>query len=142
MIEESRRGPYRVSTDPARLDVDAIHRLLSASYWDAERSKPVVAKSLKHSFCFGLYRGAELVGFARVVTDYTTYAYLCDVIVDESCRGKGLGKWLVERVMASPRLETVKSWFLRTTDAHGLYRQFGFTEVTDPEKLMQRKPRP
>jgi ribosomal protein S18 acetylase RimI-like enzyme len=134
-----KRGPYSITNDPSRIDLDQLHALLQTSYWANERPKSVIEKTLKHSLCFGVLKGGELVGFARAVTDYATYAYLCDVIVDQRCRGQGLGKWLIECVMEEPRLKTVKSWALMTTDAHGLYRKFGFTEITDPEKIMWKR---
>jgi len=138
LIEEAKRGRYLVSTDRARLDVAAIWTYLSKSYWAEGRSRAQVEKSLRYSVCFGLYLGRAQVGFARVVTDYATTAYLCDVYVLPEHQGKGLGRWLVERVMASKALKGVKSWSLRTRDAHDLYRKFGFAEITDPERWMKR----
>lgn len=135
--EEYKRGRYLVSTDPSRLDAEAIWSYLSTSYWAEGRTRLDVEKSLRYSLCFGLYLAGAQVGLARVITDYATYAYLCDVYVLPEHQGKGLGRWLVECAMESPRLKTVKSWTLRTKDAHGLYRRFGFAEITDPERWMR-----
>jgi GNAT superfamily N-acetyltransferase len=138
VIEEKRRGRYLVSTSPARLDAAAIWAYLSSSYWAEGRSRGEVEKSLEHSLCFGLYLGPAQIGLARVITDYATYAFLCDVYVLPEHQGKGLGKWLVECAMESEGLKSVKSWTLRTKDAHGLYRRFGFTEIVDPERWMKK----
>jgi GNAT superfamily N-acetyltransferase len=138
MIEEYRKDNFVVSTDPARLDVDAIHAYLSRSYWAEGRSKEVVARSLEHSLNFGLYDGEKQIGLARVVTDYTLFAYLCDVYVLEEYRGQGLSKWLLGCMLAYPGLDSLRLWTLRTRDAHGLYRQFGFTELAVPGSYMEK----
>lgn len=136
MIERWTRSGLEISTDPARLDADAIHAYLSASYWAAGRPRDVVEKSLKGSLCFGLYEGRTQIGLARVVTDYATYAYLCDVYVRPDKQGAGLGKWLLDCVLASEALAPVKAITLKTRDAHGLYERYGFTRVDDPERAM------
>lgn len=136
MSELFRRDGYELSTDPARLDAAAIHAYLARSYWAAQRPRETVAESLKHSLCFGLYKDGTQVGLARLVTDYATYAYLCDVYVLEEHRGKGLGTWMLECVLGSKALASVKSFTLRTKDAHGLYRKLGFAEQRDPERTM------
>jgi GNAT superfamily N-acetyltransferase len=138
MTEEYRRDNFVISTDPARLDVDAIHAYLSRSYWAEGRSKAVVARSLEHSLNFGLYDGEKQIGLARVVTDYTLFAYVCDVYVLEEYRGQGLSKWLLGCMMAYPGLDSLRLWTLRTRDAHGLYRQFGFTELARPASYMEK----
>jgi GNAT superfamily N-acetyltransferase len=139
-IIEARRGEYVISTDPARLDVDAIHDYLANhSYWAQGRPREVVARSIRHSLCLGVYRDAEQVGFARVVTDYATQANLVDVFVLEPHRGRGLGKWLVETALAHPALESVGKWRLNTRDAHGLYSRYGFEPITEPENAMIRR---
>lgn len=136
-VYEVQRDGYLISTDPARLDADAIHAYLDRSYWAAGRPKEIVAHSLRHSLCFGLYQGGEQVGLCRVITDMWTYAYLCDVYVLEAHQGSGLGKWLIETVVNCPDLCTVHRWSLLTGDAHGLYEQFGFNPLADPEKHME-----
>jgi len=141
---EAARGEYVISTDPARLDAVAIHAYLTRSYWASGRTLEAVTRSLHYSLCFGLYHSGRQVGLARVITDWTTYAYLCDVYVLEEHRGRGLGKWLVESVLAHPELQTVRRWTLITSDAHGLYAGYGFTPQANPDRHMEliRKPAP
>jgi len=131
------RGEFCISTDKTRLSIDAIHRFLSKSYWAENRPVEVIEKSIQHSICYGLYRDAEQAGFARVVTDYATFYWLCDVFIDESCRGQDLGKWLVACVVGTPELRGLRG-FLATRDAHGLYEQFGFQVPPDPRRYMVR----
>ena len=134
---EWRRGPHTISTDRARLDIEAVHDYLANhSYWALGRSLEVVRRSVEHSLCFGLYEGERQVGFARAVTDYATFAYLADVYVLEEARGRGLGKWLVSTVLAHPDLQGLRRWLLATRDAHELYRPFGFRELERPEFYM------
>jgi GNAT superfamily N-acetyltransferase len=137
---EQRRGAYTLSTDKARLDLGLIHDYLShRSYWAQGRPFEIVKRSVEHSLCFGVYHGREQAAFARVVTDYATFAWLCDVFVLEAHRGHGLGKWLVECVVAHPDLQTVKQVLLATRDAHEFYRHYGgFEPMPTPEKLMVR----
>ncbi len=136
-IHEWQRGDYEISTDPARIDLAAVHEFLSEhSYWATGRPLEVVRRSLANSIVFGIYRGHEQVGLARVVTDKATFAWLCDVYVIEEHRGHGLGKWLIECVRAHPDLQGLRRWVLATRDAHGLYAQHGFTEV-DPVHYME-----
>jgi GNAT superfamily N-acetyltransferase len=137
---EHRRGDYSISTDPARLDVDLIYRFLSqSSYWAQQRPLATVQTSLEHSLCFGVYDGSQQqVGLARVVTDRATFAWLCDVFILESHRGQGLGKWLIECVVAHPDLQR-GLFILATQDAHGLYERYGgFSPMTAPERWMVR----
>jgi GNAT superfamily N-acetyltransferase len=134
---ESRRCDYLISTDPARLDVTAIHAYLTRSYWCPGIPRDVVERSVRHSLCFGLYHGAAQVGLARVITDQATYAYLCDVYILEEHRGHGLGKWLIETVLSHPSLQGLRRFMLATRDAHGLYQQFGFREVAEPQRHME-----
>ena len=117
-----------MSTDPARLSVDAIHGYLVGSYWAAGIPRATVERSLRLSLNFGVYRGEELVGFARVVTDLATFGYIGDVFVVEAHRGRGLSKWLMECIVDHPDLKDLRRWHLVTRDAHGLYAKFGFTE--------------
>jgi GNAT superfamily N-acetyltransferase len=133
------RDEYIISTDPARLDIDTVVDYLhSQSYWAQGRPREVIERSIQHSENFGVYRESQQVGFARVVTDYATFAWLCDVFIVPAEQGRGLGKWLMETVLAHPHLQGLRFWYLRTRDAHGLYRQFGFTELKDPSKSMER----
>lgn len=138
MRTEWQRGEYTISTDPARLDLGVVHDFLRGSYWAKGIPEGVVRRSIEHSLPFGVYEGAAQVGFARVVTDRATFAYLCDVFVIESHRGRGLAKWLVGVVIAHPELEGLRRWLLATKDAHKLYRRFGFTELEHPEIFMER----
>jgi GNAT superfamily N-acetyltransferase len=131
-------GGYELATDPARLDVDAVHAFLTRSYWSPGIPRDVVERALNHSLCIGAYApdGAQ-VGLARVVTDYATFAYLCDVYVLEEHRGRGLSKAMMRVVMSHPALVGARRAMLATRDAHGLYRQFGFEDVPDNGLLMQ-----
>jgi GNAT superfamily N-acetyltransferase len=144
------RGDYTISTDPAHLDADAIADYLARSYWANLRPRAIIELSLRHSLNFGLYytsaeagnRNKTQVGLARVVTDYATYAYLCDVYLLEEHRGHGLGKWLIETLIHDPALQYPRRITLATRDAHGLYAQFGFTPLTKPENRMERAHNP
>lgn len=139
MAHEWRREEYTISDDPRRLDLDFIHRSLSTdAYWAQGRTLEVVRRSFENSLPFGVYTSARQVGFARVVTDRATFAWLADVYVDESERGRGLGKWLVEVVMSHPEVQNLRRWILATRDAHGLYRQFGFENPAQPESYMEK----
>ena len=138
-IIETRQDDYLISTEPARLDAQAVHAFLSNVYWCAGISRPLLEKALANSLCFGLYhRDKEQVGLSRVVTDYATYAYLCDVYVLEAHRGKGLGHWMVECIMTHPDLQDLRRFTLATKDAHGVYAAFGFTAPKAPERQMER----
>jgi GNAT superfamily N-acetyltransferase len=134
---ESKREGFMISTDPGRLDVDAVHSYLTRSYWAKGISKEVVAKSIKGSLCFGLFEGSRQIGLARVITDKATFAYLCDVYVLEDYLSRGLGKWLMSAVRAHPDLQKLRRFVLLTRDAHGLYEQFGFTRLTQPDMYME-----
>ena len=134
---ESRRSGRLISTDPRLLDVDAIHRSLASSYWAEEIPREVVAKSLDGSLNFGMYEGDCQIGFARVVTDCATFAYLCDVYVLEEYRGLGLGHWLIETVQSHPDLKMVRRFVLITRDAHTLYSAHGFQPLANPEGYME-----
>lgn len=133
-----RRGDYTISIDPALLDVDAIYGYLSRSYWAAGRSRSTVEESLRHSLNFGVYHGRDQVGLARVITDYTLFAYICDLFILEEHQGHGLGKWLIETMVNDPALHSIRHFMLATRDAHGLYAQFDFTPLTKPEIWMER----
>lgn len=128
-----------VTTDRSRLDREAIFSFLTASYWAQGRSLETVIKTIENSLCFGSLIDGQQVGFARVVTDYTTVALLCDVFVIDAYRGQGIAKFLIECVLRHPDLQSV-AWSLRTKDAHGLYEKFGFRRSPPTERAMHREP--
>lgn len=139
MAHEWQRGEYSISTDRARLDLEVVHDYLSQeSYWAKGRSMETIRRSIENSVAFGLYKGARQVGFARVITDYATFAWLADVFILDGARGQGLGKWLMEVVLAHPELQGFRRWVLATKDAHELYRRYGFVELKRPERWMER----
>lgn len=127
-----------VSTDKERLDVGMIHGFLTSTYWARGRTLEQVKATIEHSFCFGLYVDDVQVGFARVVSDRTVFAYLMDVFILESFRGRGLAKVLLAEVLACKELRDVPNWLLATDDAHGLYAKFGFTALSRPGVYMER----
>jgi GNAT superfamily N-acetyltransferase len=138
VVMEYRRGEFVISSNRERLDLDVIHGFLTNCYWAKGVPREVVARSIEHSLCFGIYEdGGRQVGFARVVSDFATVAYLGDVFVLESHRGRGLSKWLMECVTQYPALQNLRRWILLTRDAHGLYSQFGFTPVQAPDRYME-----
>jgi GNAT superfamily N-acetyltransferase len=138
MAEEWRRDGYVISTDPSLLDLDVVHGFLRRSYWAADRPLETVRRSVEHSLGFGLYQvdDQRQVGFARVVTDFATFTWLCDVFIDEAHRGQGLGVWLMETVVGHPRLQGLRMWLLGTRDAHSLYEKVGFKPLGAPERWM------
>ena len=131
------RGRFTLTTDPARVDVDAVHAYLQRSYWAEGIPKAIVAKAVAGSLCFSLFDGSAQIGFARVVTDRATFAYLCDVYVLDDYRGQGLGRCLVEEVMAHPDLAGLRRYMLVTRDAHALYAPFGFVAPAHPDRYME-----
>ena len=135
---EWRRGEYTISTDGGRLDLDVVHGFLTASYWARGIPRDVVERSIAGSLPFGLYHGARQIGFARVISDEATYAYIGDVFVLDEYRGQGLGTWLMETVVACPELQGLRRWTLATRDAHALYRKVGFAPLHSPERWMER----
>jgi len=139
-IIEFERSPYIVSTDRIKLDLPLIFDFLAnRSYWGKGRSFQTVERSVQNSLCFGLYENGRQIGFARVVTDQVTFAWLCDVFILESHRSRGLGKWLVECVVEHPALKTIRRIMLATKDAHELYRKYGgFSDLEEAECWMQR----
>lgn len=140
-IQETIKDDFIISTDKAKLDVELIHHYLChESYWAKNIPMPVVEKSIEGSFCFGIYHGSRQVGFARVITDHASFAYLADVFVIESYRGRGLSKWLMGTIMNHPDLQGLRRWLLATRDAQGLYAQFGFTPLDKPDRIMGRRP--
>ncbi len=141
-IHELSAPPILVSDDRARLDAAAIHAYLSRSYWAAGIPRSVVDRSLAASLCFGAYdldAGGAQVGFARVITDRATFAYLCDVYVLESHRGRGVSSLLMRALMSHPDLQGLRRWMLVTRDAHGLYAKFGFAELQNPAATMEMR---
>ena len=137
MTFERERDGYRITTDTGAQDVDAIHAYLARSYWAEGIPREVVARAVAGSLCFGLFENARQIGLARVVTDRATYAYLCDVYVLEEWQGRGLGKWMMEVVMAHPDLQGLRRFTLATRDAHGLYERYGFTPLGHPTRYME-----
>jgi GNAT superfamily N-acetyltransferase len=131
------RDGYTVSSDPARLQLDVVHAFLVQSYWAKEIPLDVVARSIRGSIAFGLYHRGVQVCFARVISDRATFAYVADVFVLESHRGRGLARWMMECVLATPELQGLRRWLLVTRDAHALYRSLGFSLVSRPEGFME-----
>src|SRR5260370_13215829 len=138
MVHEWRRGEYLISTDRERLDIATIQGFLTTSYWDAGVPIEIVKRSIEHSVNFCLFQDDRQVGFARVITDYATFAYLSDVFVLEPFRGRGLSKWLMQVIVAHPELQGLRRWMLLTRDAQGLYRQVGYAPLANPERAMER----
>jgi GNAT superfamily N-acetyltransferase len=137
-VAEFRRGEFLISTDPARLDLDVIYTFLTNCYWAKGIPREVVARSIEHALCFGIYDGSDAqVGFARVISDFATIAYLGDVFVLESHRGRGLSKWMMECIQQHPAIQNLRRWILLTRDAHELYRKFGFTALKSPDRYME-----
>ena len=132
-------GDYTITTDPALVDRAAVRRFLADSYWAAQRPGEVIDRSLDHSLAFALLHGGRQVGLARVVTDYATFAWLCDVYIEPEHRGDGLGQWLVSVVLEHPELQGLQRWMLGTTHSHSLYARFGFTPLPDPGRMMIKR---
>jgi GNAT superfamily N-acetyltransferase len=137
-ISEWKRQDFVVTCDPDKQDLEVIHGFLSRSYWAKGIPAETVRKSLAHSLCFALLHRDRQIGFARVISDFATIAYLGDVFVLEAFRGQGLSKWLMECVSSHPNLQGLRRWVLATSDAHGLYAQFGFTPLAKPEFFMEK----
>ncbi len=136
---EWQNGEFIVSTDCERLQIDVIHKFLSEeSYWARDRTKEQTVTAIKNSLPFGVYKGENQIGFARVVTDYATFAYLGDVFILEEFRGRGLSKWLIETILAHQDLQGFRRWILATKDVHALYEKFGFTALKHPPRWMEK----
>jgi GNAT superfamily N-acetyltransferase len=133
-VVERERDGCLISTDPAKLDLDVIHGFLSQAYWSEEIPRSVLERAIRNSLCFGVYAEGRQVGFARVVTDRATFAYLADVFILESHRGRGLSKRLMEAIMSHPDLQGLRRWSLATRDAQGLYSRFGFAPLQFPKR--------
>jgi len=131
---------FYISTDKKNLDIDLIVDFLQhKSYWANTTSRETIEKSISHSLCFGLFNPeTDQIGFARVISDFAVFAWVLDVFILEAYRGKGLGKLLMQEISAHPDLQGLKRWGLATNDAHGLYQQFGFTALSNPEKMMEK----
>lgn len=134
---DGQRDGYEIDTDPSRLQIDVVHGFLAAAYWCRGVPRDVVARAIRHSVNFGIYRGAEQVGYGRVVTDRATFGYLMDVFVLPAHRGRGLARWLVETILAHPELQGFRRWMLATRDAHDVYAAAGFGPCADPGRLME-----
>ncbi|MBI3546471.1 MAG: GNAT family N-acetyltransferase [Gammaproteobacteria bacterium] len=131
------RNEFRLSTNPAELDLDVIHGFLRTAYWSENISRALLAKAIQNSLCFGVYEERRQIGFARVISDYASFAYLADVFILEAFRGRGLAAWLVENILRHPDLQGLRRWSLATRNAHELYAKFGFTPLKHPEIFME-----
>lgn len=136
-IVDYKKDDFCITTDFKKIDIDVVSSLLGQSYWANSRKKDVIIKSLQNSLCFSLFHMDKQIGLVRVITDYATFAYLCDVIIDEEYRHKGLGVWIFECVFKYPDLQDLRRWFLATKDAHEFYKKFGFKNISNPEKFME-----
>lgn len=134
---EQERDGCLISTDSAKLDLDVIHEFLSGAYWCKDIPRAVLERAIRNSLCFGVYADGRQVGFARVITDRATFAYIADVFILDSHRGRGFSKFMMAAIKAHPDLRGLRRWSLATRDAHGLYRQFGFTPLNKPERHME-----
>ncbi len=137
MSHEWRQGQYTISADKSRIDIPVVHSYLARSYWATGVPVEIVRRSIENSLAFGIYKDDQQVGFARVISDYATFAYLADVFVIEEFQGRGLGKWLMEVILSHPQLQGLRRWSLATRDAHGLYEKFGFESLKRPESNME-----
>ena len=136
-ILEIQRDSFTISTDPARLDIDIICDFFTRAYWAKGRPRERTERALANSLVFGVYEGTKQVGIARVISDYSIFAYICDVFIHEEYRAHGLGKWLIETILSHPDLLGLRRWTLVTRDAHGLYKQYGFNPRSNPDGWME-----
>ncbi|WP_299556815.1 GNAT family N-acetyltransferase [Seonamhaeicola sp.] len=127
-----------ISKDKTKLQIDVIHSFLTKAYWAKGRTVEEVKRSIEHSLCYGVYSDGNQIGFARIATDYTVFAYLMDVFILDAFRGNGYSKQLMAAISEDKQLKSCKVWMLKTADAHGLYKQFGFNALGSPEKVMER----
>ena len=138
-VNEWCKEDFVISTDRSRLNLEFIHSFLSTkAYWAMGRSLDVVERTIQNSLPFGVFEGSKQIGFARVVTDFATFAWIADVFIVEEYRGRGLGVWLIEIISSHPQLQGFRRWILATRDAHDLYRRFGFTELANPQRYMEK----
>lgn len=137
-IIEYQKDDFHITTDFRRIDINVVCSLLAQSYWANSRKRDVIIKSLENSLCFSLFHKERQIGLVRVITDYATSAYLCDVIIAKEYRHKGLGVWFLECVLKYPDLQNLRRWCLATKDAHEFYKKFGFNSLSNPERFMER----
>lgn len=135
-VREDRRGEFLITTDPSRLDVSSVHSFLTSSWWAAGISKETVERSIQGSLCFGVYDGPRQIGFARVITDFSTYAYMCDDYILKEFRGRGLGRWLMECILGHPDLQGLRRWTLIAQEPQ-MYAKFGFRPLAEPGQNME-----
>jgi N-acetylglutamate synthase-like GNAT family acetyltransferase len=136
-VAGARLSEIEISTDPERIDIDVVHRFLTSSYWARGRSRDMVERSIRNSLCFGAFLDGKQIAFARMITDRTTFAFLADVFVTPEFQGRGVGKRLLSQILAHPDVHDLRLTMLRTKDAQELYKQFGFSEVENPERIME-----
>jgi GNAT superfamily N-acetyltransferase len=131
------KGDYEISTDPARINAGMVHEFLTNSYWAKGIPLETVQRSMENSIAFGVYHGQQQVGFARIISDLATFAYLADVFIVPSYRGRGLSRWLMECIVSHPDLQGLRRWMLATQDAHALYAKFGFAPIKSSGPWME-----
>jgi GNAT superfamily N-acetyltransferase len=136
-VREFRQNEFVISTDRERLDVGMVHVFLTTSPWAKGISRETVERALQTSFCFGVYQGKQQIGFARVITDFATFAYVCDFFISESHRGRGLAKWLISSILECPEIKLLQRTCIVTAEAHGLYRQMGFMSAQRPDAYLE-----
>lgn len=137
-MEKYNKNDFTISTNKRKIDIFETHRFLTNSYWAKGIPLSAVKEQIKNSLCFGVYIDKAQIGYARVITDYVSLAYLCDVFIIENYRGKGISKILMEEILNHPKLKDVKSWMLATKDAHGLYKKYGFEPLEEPSKYLRK----
>lgn len=137
IVREYQQNEFLISTDSTKLQIDVIHNFLKNSYWAKNIPISIVKNSIENSFCFGVYHHQNQIGFARLITDFSTFAYLADVFILDEFRGKGLSKWLMKTIIEFPEIQGLRGWMLKTSDAHGLYAKYGFASPKFPEKIME-----
>jgi GNAT superfamily N-acetyltransferase len=139
-IREWQRGPFRITTEAARVDLDVVHGFLTTSYWATGVTREKVARSIAGSIPFALLHDDRQIGFARVVSDGATFAWIADVFVLPDYRGQGLGQWLIASILTHPELQGLRRWSLATRDAHTLYERYGFRRIPNPDRMMEFRP--
>ena len=137
MHQEYRKGKYLISTDLSKLDLEMIYTFLSKSYWAEGIPKETVLRSIRYSLPFGIYHDRKQIGFARVISDFSTYAYISDVFLLESYRGKDISTWLLKCILQHPELQGLRRWNLYTSNAAGFYRKMGFSKLKFPERYLE-----